>query len=272
MPVFFFSLLPPLSTLFCGNRETSAQVGERGAASLPRPRGDGEQCLRCGASQGQCGSPQLSHDGTPGCEHRRWAQAPAVPPLCFQPSLAPNREGWRGRVLFCFLAHMSHARFFGSIRISGVRSPLCTAKLCQGAAVSLGLRVLPAPQKPSALFTVPELAPVRSGCVRSPLLNVKSQKKRKTAWVFPPSSLLVLLPLWWHPLLQLPCPGGGGSLVLFPLLLLLLALWPVHGLHLALSCHAAAFLPLGGPSLFSGVFPGLSAAFYFLFFVGVGCR
>lgn len=77
------------------------------------------------------------------------------------------------------------------------------------------------------------------------------------------------LPGGIHPLLQLRCPGGGCSLVLLSLLLLLLVLWPVHAQgHLALPCHAAAFLPLGGHSLFPGAFPCLSAAFYIFFWGG----
>lgn len=106
--------------------------------------------------------------------------------------------------------------------------------------------------------------PVRSGCICSPSLNVKSLKR--FFFFFPPGPPVSLVA---SPLLQLRCPGGGCSLVLLSPLLLLLALWPVRAQgHLALPCHAAAFLPLGGHSLFPGAFPCLSAAFYIFFFGG----
>lgn len=59
--VFFFSIS---ALYFYSNRETSAQVGERGAASLPRPCGEGGQSPRCGASRGPPSSPTVGSPDT----------------------------------------------------------------------------------------------------------------------------------------------------------------------------------------------------------------
>lgn len=153
-----------------------------------------------------------------------------------------------------------------------MRSPLCTAKLCQGAAVSLGLRVLPAPQKPSALFTVPELAPVRSGCVCSPSLNVKSQKKEKQRGFFPP------LPSWSSSL-------SGGILCCSSRALEEAARWCFslcsscclrcgRCTGFTWLCPATLLLSFlsGGPASSLERFLAFLLLFIFYFLWGVGCR
>lgn len=192
MPVFFFSLSPPPQHfILWQQRDLSSAWRAWSCLLAPAPWGWRRAALRCGASQGQCGSPQLSHDGTPGCEHHRWAQAPAVPPLCSQPSLALNREGWHGRVLFNFLTHMSHTCFFGSSRISGVWSPLCSAR---------ELHVLPTSQNPAPRLQCPSWPRALWLHLQS-LTECQIPKK-----IFFFSFLLVLLSPWWH---LLCCSSGA---------------------------------------------------------------